>query len=153
MQVIWNPEDSSGEQVWAFDPDDVLRSDGELIENHYGGTWDQWMNELRTGGLVARSVLLWYMLHLVHPRMQYKDVPDFRVRQLKVHMSVGELKDLYERAQKMKMTAQTREQFDAAMELQLREAMDREGMEGEVTIVEGHVAIEGGSIDDPKHEA
>lgn len=141
MQVTWDPENGEEVQRWTFDPDDVLRSDAKKIEKHYGGAWDAWVQGLRLSETHARAVLLWYMMKTVHPSLRFEDVPDFRIRQLKVEMGVRELKELFERAKKMKLDADDREAFDAAFEIDMREAMEREGIVGEVQVIEGKMAI------------
>lgn len=143
MFVQWDPEDGSDKQSWTFDPGDVTRKAATNIEKHFGGSWDQFLAGLQMGQIQARAVLLWHMLCHVHPKLKFEDVPDFRVRQLTVHMGVNELRDLWERAKKIKLTADQREAFEAQFENDMREAMEREGHEGEFTIVEGSLAIEG----------
>lgn len=151
MQVQWDPENGEDKQVWQFDPDDVLRKDAQLIEKHYGGSWDQWRAGLMTGQINARAVLLWYMMKLIHPKTRFEDLPDFRVRQLKTEMGTLELKDLWKRAQKMKLSPDVREAFEAQFEGDMADAMRREGIEGEVEIVDGQLAIEGQvAVDLPK---
>lgn len=144
MLVTWKPEGGEPDQEWQFDPGDVGRKDAILIEKHFGGgTWDQWVAALQMGDMQARTVLLWHMLRQIHPKLRFDDVPDFRVRQLTVQMGVAELRKLYDRARRMKMDDVTREAFEAQMEADLAEAMEREGLEGDVKIVDGVLAIEG----------
>lgn len=143
MQVIWDPEDGTDKQTWQFDPGDVDFKQAKKIEGHYGGTWDQWLQGLRTGELNARGVLLWHMLCHVHPSLQFKDLPSFRVRQLKVEMGVAELKDLWEKAKRIRLSDEQREAFEAAFEADMRDAMTREGIDGHVAIMDGQLAIEG----------
>lgn len=142
MFVEWDPENGEEKQTWNFDPDDVLRKDAALIEKHYGESWDQWNAGLMLGKIEARAVLLWYMLKLVHPKLRYDDVPDFRVRQLKTEMGTLELKALYKRASKMKLDQDTRDAFEAQFESDMKDAMEREGIEGQVEFVDGVLAIE-----------
>lgn len=143
MLVTWNPENGEDEQRWTFDPEDVLRKDAEKIETLYGEGWEPWLAALQVGSIKARSVLLWYMLYLVHPRLSYKDVPDFRVRQLKVEMGTLELKKLWERLSKMKMDEDRMETLRSAFEVDLKDAMVREGIDGNVEVVDGQLAITG----------
>jgi hypothetical protein len=150
MLVEWDPENGEDKQTWQFDPKDVFRKDAALIEKHYGGSWDQWIQGLRIGEINARAVLLWYMLKLVHPKIRFDDVPDFRVRQLEVQMGVTELRELYEQAKKLKLDPDTREAFETRFEADMREAMEREGLDGEVNIVDGRLELEGVSTDLPK---
>jgi hypothetical protein len=150
MQVEWDPENGEDKQVWQFDPDDVLRKDAMLIEKHYGGTWDQWRAGLMTGEINARTVLLWYMLLLIHPKIKFDDVPNFRVRQLKTEMGTLELKQLWKRAERMKMEPDTREAFNSQFEMDMADAMKREGVDGDVEIIDGKLAIEGAVADLPK---
>lgn len=149
MFVQWDPENGEPVQEWMFESGDVSRKDAIAIEKQYGGrTYDQFLQGLQMGQIEARAVLLWHMLRQVHPNVRFDDVPDFRVRQLTVHMGVRELKELWERVKKIKLTPDQREAFEAQFESDLREAMVREKMEPEFSIVEGRLAIEG--VDLPK---
>lgn len=144
MQVEWDPENGEEKRTWQFDPDDVFRKDAQQIEKHYGGTWDQWRAGLMTGEINARTVLLWYMLHLLHPnKVRFDDVPDFRVRQLKTEMGTVELKNLWKRAARMKFDPDVREAFDSQFEADMADAMKREGIDGDVSIVDGQLQLEG----------
>lgn len=143
MQVTWDPEDESEPQTWQFDPEDVPFKRAKEIEKHFDGTYDQWVVALQTGDISARSVLLWYMLTHVHPKLRYQDLPNFRVRQLKAEMGVVELKRLWARVQRMKLSEEKTEAFETAFEADMRDAMDREGLDGEFTIVDGQLSIEG----------
>lgn len=150
MLVEWDPEDGSDKQRWDFDPDDVYRKDAQLIEKYYDGSWDQWMAGLQLGRIDARAVLLWYMLKLVHPKYKFEDLPNFRVRQLTVQMGVRELRELYRRAQRAKLAPDVREAFEAQFEVDMAEAMEREGLDGSVQIVDGKLELEGVPSDLPK---
>ncbi len=146
MLVQWDPENGEDKQEWTFDPGDVLRKDAKLIQQHANMTWDQWRSALLLGDVDARTVLLWYMMKLVHPTLKFADIPDFRVRQLKVEMGVLEITELIERVKKAKLSPDQRDAFDTQIEIDLRDAMKREGIDGDVAIVDGAVAIEGGEL-------
>lgn len=152
MYVEWDPEDGSDKQTWTFDPKDVLRKEATDIERQYGEAWDNWINGLRLGEIKARSILLWHMLRQVHPKLRFEDVPDFRVRQLTVHMGVNELTDLLKRMARMKLTDETREAATAAIEADIKEAMEREGIDGQARWVEGRLEIEGIKDELPKSQ-
>lgn len=144
MWVKWDPENGEAERTWVFDSGDVMRKHAIQIERHYGSSWDEWLRNLQMGQIQARAVLLWYMLVQVHPKLRFDDVPDFRVRQLTVEMGVSELKDLWERAKKVKLTPEQREAFEDQFRLDMREAMDREGLDGDFKVDDnGKLAIEG----------
>lgn len=142
MQVVWNPEDGSDKKVWQFDPGDVGFKEAKEIEKNYEGTWDQWIQGLRTGDIGARGVLLWHMLRHEHPSLQYRDLPRFRIRQLTVEMGVAELQELWDKAQKMRLSADKREAFEMAFEIDMQEALAREGGGGHVSVVDGQLMIE-----------
>jgi len=159
MYVAWDPETEGEEKKeWNFDPDDVPRRDAMLIEKHYDGSWDQWVMGLQMGKIDARSVLLWYMIYLHHPKYRFDDLPNFRVRQLIVQMGVAELKRLFKQASRLKLTPDQREAFEAQMIEDVHDALLREGKSGEVDIVDGQLIIEddGGDLPKPaspdKHE-
>jgi hypothetical protein len=128
--VIWDPEDGSEKQQWHFDSEDVdFRRAKEIEKLYTAGTYDQWVAGLRTGEMEARAILLWHMLTNVHPKLQYKDLPQFRVRQLKVEMTVAELEELWPRVIKI-AGDEDRSKMEAAFSISLEEAAQREGMDG-----------------------
>lgn len=152
MFVKWDPEDGSSTQEWVFDSGDVKRKDAILIEKHFKGTWDQWVAGLMTGDILARTVLLWYMMKQVHEAIKFEDIPDFRVRQLTVEMGVQELKNLWKRAQKIKLEADQREAFESQFEEDMRDAMKREGLDPDEFHIDGKVLAIGGAPDLPKQQ-
>lgn len=150
MQVTWDPENGEEKQTWDFDPDDVLGEDAKKIERHYGGSWDQWIAGLQTGQIQARMVLLWYMMKQVHDKLKFEDLPKFRVRQLKVEMGVRELRTLFTRVQRMKLSDEDRENFEMAFEADMADAMKREFPDGAAEVIDGKLSIEGAEDDLPK---
>jgi hypothetical protein len=144
MLVIWDPEDGSDKQTWNFDPQDVPRKRATEIEKLYSeGGWDQWVVALQAGEIQARAILLWYMMTQVHPKLQYKDLPDFKVRQLKTEMTVAELKELWKRIVRMKLPADKMADMETAFQVSLEDAAEREGLELDISFVEGQLAIAG----------
>lgn len=158
MLVIWDPEDGSDKQTWHFDADDVPRKRAEEIETFYrksgGASYDGWKIGLQSGEIGARAILLWYMLTQVHPKLNFKDVPDFRVRQLKVEMTVEELKGLWKQIQRMGLDDDKKSDMERAFRIALEDAAEREGLSDlEFSFQEdGQLAIEGSvvSTSDPK---
>ncbi len=137
MEVRFNPEDGSEPRTWTFDPDDVLRSEAALIEKHFGGPWEVWVNDLRVRNVKARTVLLWHLLSQDHPgKLKFEDTPDFRMRQLVVEMGSAELMEVYQQVSRTKMSEDLREQFEAAFQRDYQEALAREGKAVEGEIVE-----------------
>lgn len=137
MFVMWDPENGEDKQEWVFDAGDVPRKMAQLIEKHFKGTWDQFIAGLMSGDISARAVLLWYMMATVHPAVKFEDIPDFRVRQLSIEMGVSELKDLWKRAQRIKLDTDQREAFNAQFEEDMRDALKREGMDPDGFHIEG----------------
>lgn len=150
MFVKWEPEDGSESQEWVFDAGDVKRKDATLIEKHYGGSYDQFNAGLLMGNIHARAVLLWYMMKQVHEAIKFEDIPDFRVRQLTVEQGVGELKDLWKRAQRIKLDPEQREAFEAQFEEDMKDAMKREGLDPDDLHIDGKQLEIEGSADLPK---
>lgn len=137
MFVIYDPEDGNKPQEWEFDPEDVLRKEAQAIEKVYGQAWEAWLNGLRTREVKARTVLLWHLMRRDHPKLRFEDVPDFRMRQMRVELGVAELRALRDTLLKTKMSDDTREAVEAAMDRDITEAMEREATrtgvyEGEV---------------------
>ena len=126
MYVRWDPENGEPVREFAFDPEDVLRSEAKAIEKQYGKSWEQWLNNLRIKEADARTVLLWHLLRQEHKGLNFNDVPDFRMRQMKVEMSSAELRELMKRTEKMKWTDEERDQLRMAFEVDIADAMQRE---------------------------
>jgi hypothetical protein len=156
MLVIWDPEDGSDKQTWHFDADDVPRKRAAEIEKLYrdggGSNWDGWKLGLQAGEILPRTILLWYMLTGVHPKLQFRDLPDFRVRQLKVEQTVAELKALWKQVQRMGLDEDKAADMEKAFRISLEDAAEREGLDIDITFDEGQLAIEGEvvSTTDPK---
>lgn len=138
MHVTWKPEDGTDDRTWEFDPDNLLASEGRAIEKAYGapGGVEEWLNKLRVNEVRARLVLLWHLLKQDHPKLRIDDVPDFRLRQVKVEMSSIELRSLWEQMSKTKMDDDTLEAFKLAFDRDLADAVHRETGVYEGDIVE-----------------
>lgn len=129
MHVTWNPEDESEPVEFDFVADDDLMSDeAEEIEKAYGAPIEQWANGLRMSEIKARRLLLWWHLRQTHRKLALKDVPRFRPRQIKCQMSVVELQELWKRLSQMKMDEDKMDSLRAAFEIDVRDAMEREGL-------------------------
>lgn len=138
MFVEWDPElDGEKKQSWHFDPGEVGRKQATLIEEHFDGSYDQWLAGLMLGKIHARAVLLWHMLVQVHPKYRMDDVPDFRVRQLTVQMGPAEIHDLWRRAKRINMSAEQREAFEVQIVEDMKDALIREDKPGEAWIEDG----------------
>lgn len=129
MFVRWDPEDGSEPRTYDFDPEDVLSKEAQAIEKAYGGNpWEIWLNNLRVKEAFARRVLLWHLLRQEHRSLRFEDIPDFRMRQMKVEMSVSELRALKSQVDRMKLPEDQREQVIMAFDIDIRDAMEREGV-------------------------
>ncbi len=151
MYVAWDPENGESKSEWQFDPGEVTRKNAMLIEKHYGQAWDRWLAGLMLGEISARAVLLWYMMHLEHPnKVRFDDIPDFRVRQLKTEMGSLELKDLWKRAERMKLDPDQRDAFENQFEYDMRDALIREGRDPNGFHIDGKVLeLEAGDLPKP----
>lgn len=132
MWVTYKPEDQPDDaaQRWEFNPDRVRTSEAEIIEKRYGANWDTWRNDVRAGSARARRVLLWHLIRRQHPHLRYEDTPDFLMVELLVEHSVAELLELKERLAKVKLDDEsTREQMITALDIEITEAMAREGVD------------------------
>lgn len=132
MFVTYDPRDGSEPRTWDFDPDEITRKQGEAIETAMGlvgnspVSFEVWLSLVQAGNMRARTVLLWHLFRLEHQSLAFKDMPDFVRKQLKVEMSVAELRALRDQIAKTKMDGQTKEIFEAQFERDIRDAMERE---------------------------
>jgi len=129
--VQYKPKDGDP-QTWDFTPEDVFEDDAELIEKHYGGEWDQFVDGLKSGQARPRRVLLWYLTRQVHPKLRFEDTPRFRMGELTVEFSSSELRDLADRLDRTDRTGLSDEvlsELDAAgrrLQVELTDALLRE---------------------------
>lgn len=126
MFVTYRPADGD-EQKWEFDPDKVRASQAELIEKRAGVSFDTWHNQVRSGGVKARRVLLWHLICRTHHTLRYEDTPDFALGELLVEHSAQELLVLRDRLQKANLPEEDRQQAETALDIEITEAMVREG--------------------------
>lgn len=125
MKVTYSPADGDV-QVYDFDPDDVPQSQAEMIEARYGrgpGQWELWIEDVRRGGARARKVLLWHLLRQVHHTLRYEDVPDFKMGQVKVEHSLGELLTIREKVLKSNLADDEKDGVLAALDVEITEQM------------------------------
>jgi hypothetical protein len=122
MKVTWKP-DGEPEQVWQFDPDDLMESEAELIQKRYGGRYSDFAAGVRGGDSKARRILLWRHLCQTHPTMRLEDVPDYRRKQLVVEYDVDELLLIRDRILKSDLAAEDKDEHLAAVEHELSERM------------------------------
>lgn len=96
MKFTYAPEDpADGErQEWQVDLRRIRQSESELMEKTYGGTKDEWDHGVLAGDSRARKVLMWHLMRRDHPRMQYRDVPDFYTGEVEVELDLAELERL-----------------------------------------------------------
>lgn len=120
--ITYTPAD--GEHVtYDFDPDNLRQSEAEMIEKRMGGemTVEQWRAAVLQGNSRARRVLLWHLMRTVHHALRYEDVPDFRVGELKVEMTLGELTALRDRVERSKVD--TRDAMLAALDGEIEQRL------------------------------
>jgi hypothetical protein len=117
------------EQSWDYDRDQVKASRAEAIERRFGASWEQFNLGVMQGSMKARRVLLWYLSTLTHPNLRYEDTPDFAAGELVCQFSSTELLGLRERAMKANLSDDDREAMLVGLDLELTEAMAREGLD------------------------
>lgn len=127
MYITYRPAEGE-EQHWEFDPDRVRASAAELIEKRAGVPFDTWHNQVRSGGVKARRVLLWHLIREQHHTLRYEDTPDFALGELLVEHSAAELLLLRDRLQKATLPDDERAQVETALDIEITEAMAREGL-------------------------
>lgn len=126
MFVTYRPEGGE-ERRWVFDPKKVRASKAEMIEKRAGENWDAWLVSVQAGSMRARRVLLWHLLTLEHHGMRFEDTPDFYAGELVIEHSVSELLDIKDRVMKASIPAEQRDQIVAALDVEIADAMLREG--------------------------
>lgn len=128
MFITYQPEDGD-KQTWDFDPDRVRQGAAELIEKRFGTGFEEWKQGVLVGNSKARRVLLWHLIRQTHHTLRYEDTPDFMMRELLVEQSVAEVAEMRDRVLKAKMSDELREQVLTGLDLQLADALAREGVE------------------------
>lgn len=127
MFVSYNPADGDA-QRWVFDPDQVRAAEAELVEKRFGESWALFLAAVQQGSVRARRVLLWHLTRRDHPFAKYDDTPDFRVGEMEVEYSFVELRAMREVVMKAEVPDAEREQVLTALDLEITEAMAREGI-------------------------
>jgi hypothetical protein len=127
MLVTYAPA-AADVQRWEFDPDRVRASEAELIEKRAGMSYDVWRADVLKGSIRARRVLLWHLIRRVHNALRYEDTPDFLTGELRVEFSVAELLGMRDRLGKAKLPDDEREQITTALDIEIGEAMTRDGI-------------------------
>lgn len=122
MKVTYKVADNDV-TVWEFNPDDTPQSQAELMEKRYGGNWDAFLTDVRSGSARARRVLLWHLLRRTHHTLRYEDVPDFPMGAVKVEHSVDELRFIRDRVLKAALPAEEREQILTALDIEITEVL------------------------------
>lgn len=132
MFVTYQPEGQEPTK-WDFDPGRVRAAEAEMIEKRYGGNWDAWRNDVRSGSAKARRVLLWHLLRRQHHTLRYEDTPDFLMAEVLVEHSVAELVELRDRMMRANLPDADREQMMTAMDIEITDATAREMAMSETT--------------------
>lgn len=128
MHVTYKPEDGD-QQEWDFTAGRVRSGEAGLMQERFGGTWEQFDVALQKGDIIARRVLLWHLLRLEHAKLRWEDTPDFFAEELIVEFSVKELTQMIEDIQQARGIAEgQREQILAAFATELEKAAAREGV-------------------------
>lgn len=122
MRVTWRP-DSEPEQVWQFDPDDIMESQAEAIQKKYGGAYESFAAGVRDGDARARRILLWHHLRQTHPSLRLEDVPDYRRKQLLVEYDTDELLLIRDRILTSNLSDEEKDVHLAGVERELSERM------------------------------
>lgn len=131
MFVQFKPENGDPQQ-WDFKPEAVWEDDAELIEQHYGDNWDNFIDGLKSGRARARRVLLWHLTRQTHPKFAFVDTPRFRMGEFTVEFSSAELRELadkLDRTDRAGMTDEAIAEIDAIgrrLQIELTDALLRE---------------------------
>jgi hypothetical protein len=137
MRVTYTPE-AGDRQAWEFVPARIRQSEGEMVEKRFGGPWDKFVAAVMQGDLKARRVLLWHLLRRDHPTVRFEDTPDFYIGELLVEQSYAELLALREKVGKASLPDNERDTVLAAIDVEMTEAMEREGLVDEVAEGKAH---------------
>lgn len=132
MFITYHPEGQDEPQTWDFDPTRVKASVCEMIEKRAGESFESWVMSIRAGKARARRVLLWHLISRGGHALKYEDTPDFAFGEFKVENSAQEVADLLDHFTKIKMDdPDQKAQIIAALEADLAEAREREGLDPE----------------------
>lgn len=126
MYVTYRPE-GGDEQSWEFDPDRVRASAAELVEKRYGESWAMFLAGVQQGSIRARRVLLWHLIRRDHHTLKYEDTPDFYAGEVEVQYDAAELLAMRDAVMKAEVPDKEREQVLTALDMEITDAMAREG--------------------------
>lgn len=92
MFLVYRPEgQDDAEQRFEFHPRRTLRfAEMEAIERRTSMTYDQWLQQLIAGSMVARRALLWTFLRRVHHTLKIEDI-DFTAEQVELQRDTDEI--------------------------------------------------------------
>lgn len=91
MYLAYRPEGQDTEQEFHFHPRRTLRfAEMEAIERRTGWTYDQFLQQLLAGSVIARRALLWTFLRRQHPTLKIEDI-DFTAEQVELRRDTDEI--------------------------------------------------------------
>jgi len=145
MIVTYTPEDNPADkQTWDFNPKRLRVSQQTALEEQYHAPWADFYVAVLKDEARARRVLLWYLLTQVHPKLAFRDTPDFYQEELVVEQTSTELADMHDEAVAA-VPEHLRGQFEAVFAAQVAEAREREGLSPDPGVVAGEL-VEGKEI-------
>lgn len=73
MKFTYTPE-GVDERSWVFEPNEFSSTDAELIEKRSGMKLHEWVDEVQGGSITAAHVLLFVLLRVDKPGLQYDQI-------------------------------------------------------------------------------
>lgn len=93
MIVVYTPSDDT-RRTMDFAPDEIDVEDAELIEEYSGMSFNEFTQAAMEGRARALKVCLWLLLRGDLPTLKYKDVPKFKMGDVKIELGRAELEQL-----------------------------------------------------------
>lgn len=134
MKFVYKPEGAEP-RSWDFEPDRILNVEAEVIERKTGFTYQEWLDKVRGGSMLALHGLLFIFLKREDHKLQWDSV-QFTLSELDFEIGDDEAAEVYAALKKRvdageELPADEQKVFDSLQEQGLPEPGD-EAPKGEL---------------------
>lgn len=93
MKFVYAPEGAE-RKAWDFDPNRLLNVEAEVIERQTGFTFNEWLEKVQRGSMLALHGLLFVLLKRENHKLQWDQV-QFTLSELDFELDDDETAELY----------------------------------------------------------